>query len=340
MKKRMVTATLLVCMLVPTLFVPELLTVFELLLLFAACMATLEILNMYSGNGHIYGKTVKILAVLSTVLLYFSMINYAREYLTFENNDQFRPSLDHSLIIRILNYFHLENFISPMTVLIAMFIFFFSIMTFTKKMQVADVGRIYMAIIYVGICVGSLTMLRHLGVRFVVYLFGITAFTDTFALVFGLAMGKHKMAPTISPKKTWEGAVGGTLVATILGFLIIFLYPYFSRFFHNGVTMEFFDGVFMYSNFSTVGKIFFALVISASISVCSQMGDLVASKLKRNYGIKDYSQIFPGHGGILDRFDSAFFASAIFVLFIICETKLYAPIIPIPQINTFLTGLI
>ena len=334
MKKRMITATLLVCMLTPAIFVPELLTLFELFLLFASIMGTLEILNMYAGNGHVYGKTVKITAVLFTVLLYFSMVNYAIEYLNFEG--EVVPNLEHSLVRRILVSLHLEYFISPMTVLTAMFIFFMSLMTFTSKMQVADVGRVYIAIIYVGICTGSLTMLRHLGVRFVVYLFGITAFTDTFALVFGMAMGKHKMAPTISPKKTWEGAIGGTLVATIIGFLIIFLYPNFSRFFHNGITMEFFEGVFNYGDFSIIGKILFAIVISASISVCSQMGDLVASKLKRNYKIKDYSQIFPGHGGILDRFDSAFFASAIFILFIICETKLYAPIIPIPNLAAFL----
>ena len=231
---------------------------------------------------------------------------------------------------------YLDKFMSPITVLIAMFIIFMAVMTLSKDLEVSDVGRFYTAVIYVGVCVGAITVLRHLGVRFLVFVFTITVLTDTFALVFGMLLGKHKMAPIISPKKTWEGAIGGSLVASIVGFAFIFFYPYFAKAFHNGESMDFFNGVFQYENFTVMGKIFFAFVLSLSMSVCSQIGDLVASKLKRNYGIKDYSQVFPGHGGVLDRFDSVFFASAIFILFIICEMKLYAPIIPIPSIGLFL----
>ena len=94
--------------------------------------------------------------------------------------------------------------------------------------------------------------------------------------------------------------------------------------------------------FRKTSAVFTSAVAGSPVQTCSQIGDLVASKFKRNYGIKDYSQIFPGHGGVLDRFDSAFFASAIFIIFIICETKLYAPIIPNFNINnlvTFIKGI-
>ena len=339
MKKRMITATILVCLSVPAIIVPELVTVFEFLLIFGAIMATLEMLNMYGAKGHVYSTKIKVMAVIFTILLYFAIVNLSVEYFRFEADElkEISTNLEHSLIRKLLEAIHLENFITPITVLTAVFIILMTVMTFSKELEVSDVGRILTAIVYVGVCTGSLTMLRHLGVRFVIFLLGITSFTDTFALVFGMALGKHKMAPTISPKKTWEGAIGGTAVATVLGFLIIFLYPHFSSFFHNGRVIEFFDGVFGYANFSTVGKVLFAIVLSASISICSQIGDLVASKFKRNYGIKDYSQIFPGHGGVLDRFDSAFFASSIFIIFIICETKLYAPIIPNFNLNSLMT---
>lgn len=326
MKKRIITGLVLLIILIPAVIVPCLLRVFEIILGILAVAATVEILNMYEKKGHYYSTTVRIMTVVFTILLYFSILNYASEYFNITD----------SLIRNLLELTHLELFMSPITVFIAMFIIFMATMTLSTELEVSDVGRIYTAVIYVGVCAGALTVLRHLGVRFIVYLFSITIATDTFALVFGMALGKHKMAPTISPKKTWEGAIGGSIVASIVGFSIIFFYQYISAPFHGGQSVDFFQGVFEYQNFSIPGKIIFALLLSGSISVCSQIGDLVASKLKRNYGIKDYSQVFPGHGGVLDRFDSAFFASAIFILFIICEMKLYAPIIPIPQVSLFI----
>lgn len=326
MKRRIITGLVLLVILVPAVIVPALLRVFEVILGILAVTATVEILNMYEKKGHYYSTTVRILTVIFMLLLYFSIVNYGVDY--FNN-------VGDSLIRKFLEFVHLEKFMSPITVLFAMFIFFMATITLSRELEVSDVGRIYTAIIYVGVCVGALTVLRHLGVRFLIYLFSITICTDTFALVFGMTLGKHKMAPTISPKKTWEGAIGGTVVATIVGFCIIFFYPYFASPFHGGESIEFFDTVFNYKDFSIMGKILFALILSCFVSACSQIGDLVASKLKRNYGIKDYSNVFPGHGGVLDRFDSIFFASAIFILFIICEMKLYAPIIPLPQVSIF-----
>lgn len=112
--------------------------------------------------------------------------------------------------------------------------------------------------------------------------------SDTFAFFAGLAFGKHKLAPSLSPKKTVEGSVGGLLGAVICcciyGAVI-------QNVFHLQVS-------------------YFALVLYGGIgSIVSQIGDLSFSYIKRQYGLKDFGNIFPGHGGVLDRFDSVVFCA-------------------------------
>ncbi len=108
--------------------------------------------------------------------------------------------------------------------------------------------------------------------------------TDVFAYLTGILFGKHKMAPVLSPKKSWEGAIGGLLGAMLLGALLGHLFR---------------------DHFSGIGT-----PVAASAMICllggliSMVGDLTASAFKRNHGVKDYSRLFPGHGGVLDRFDS------------------------------------
>lgn len=114
--------------------------------------------------------------------------------------------------------------------------------------------------------------------------------TDTFAYFFGVFLGKHKMAPVISPKKTWEGAIGGVLGTAVfnVGAFLIF-------------EKWFFSVPFTGWDWYTV------IPISIFLSVISIFGDLTASAIKRNYGIKDYGNLIPGHGGVMDRIDSAIF---------------------------------
>lgn len=111
--------------------------------------------------------------------------------------------------------------------------------------------------------------------------------TDIFAYFTGRFFGKHKLIPEVSPKKTVEGAIGGTVFCVaatmIFGFVIV-------KFFNP-------DGIIK-ANYLMLG------ISGVLLSVVSQLGDLVMSLIKRHYGIKDYGKIFPGHGGILDRFDS------------------------------------
>ena len=191
-------------------------------------------------------------------------------------------------------------------------------MVFCKEFDANDIGKSLASSFYVGFGVASLIALRILGVRFVVYLFMITVLTDVFAYVYGMLFGKHKMIERISPKKTWEGAVGGTIVATIASTLFAFLY---GQLFPGGELNTIFDNFTQGVQSNPVLLFVLIFIVTFITSLAGQVGDLVASRLKRTYDIKDFSNIFPGHGGVLDRFDSAIFASLVLLpLFIIISS--------------------
>ena len=152
---------------------------------------------------------------------------------------------------------------------------------------------------------------HHEGVYFVGLGFACSWFTDTFAYLVGRKFGKHKMAPVISPKKSVEGAIGGVVVAAAFNVLILYLFVLGCK------------NLYGYDLFGT-GSMKYLLIIPVSmiLSVVSMIGDLAASVLKRNFGIKDYSQLLPGHGGIMDRFDSCTFVLPT----LYCILKLFAEI--------------
>ena len=117
----------------------------------------------------------------------------------------------------------------------------------------------------------------------VIYLLLITIMTDTFALFTGMLIGKHKLCEKISPKKTIEGSIGGSLVGTIVPVLFyIFI-------------------------IDANANIFLLIFITLCLSIIGQIGDLFFSSIKRHYGMKDFSKLIPGHGGVLDRLDSFIF---------------------------------
>lgn len=113
--------------------------------------------------------------------------------------------------------------------------------------------------------------------------------TDTGAQLGGMAFGKHKMSPNISPKKTVEGAVCGVITGFALNLIAMLLYNHFA------------------DSPLTQTQAIVLMCVEPLIGVMSMMGDLSASVLKRNFGVKDFGKIFPGHGGVMDRFDSSLF---------------------------------
>ncbi len=306
MKQRIITAIIMGTILIPALFVPALMPILEIILFIFLICACFEMLNMYDKK-HEINFWIKLLSTLFTILLYFSIVDSYKVIYSGVNS---------SLICRFLALFPYE--LNLYMVLVVVFIVLMLLSLVIKDFEIEDCGRIFLMMIYLSVTFGAFTILRSYGVRFIIYMILITAFTDIFALVFGLKFGKHKMAPQISPKKTWEGAIGGSCVATIVGVVFLITYKYFSPAFHDGNTIEFFTGVFSvsYVYSEKIHIKIFMVILTILMSVCGQIGDLVASKFKRYFGIKDYSNIFPGHGGILDRFDSSLFASATFVALI------------------------
>lgn len=154
-----------------------------------------------------------------------------------------------------------------------------------------DSGKLIFTVIYVALTFGfslGLPSYDYFGSFSleVLMLFILIWSSDSFAYFTGRLFGKHKMAPKISPKKTWEGFAGGVVLTLILGFFIEQYYPE------------------LRGNWMLVGFL---------VSVFAPLGDLVESQLKRSFGVKDSGNIIPGHGGILDRLDS----------FIICAPVIY-----------------
>lgn len=135
-------------------------------------------------------------------------------------------------------------------------------------------------------------------VFFIGLAFSCAWFTDTFAYIVGVKFGKHKMAPVISPKKSIEGAIGGVVVTAALNVLILYLFTIGCK------------NLYDYTIFGESAKKYIYIIpISMVLSLVSMLGDLSASVIKRNYGIKDYGKLIPGHGGIMDRFDSVIFVA-------------------------------
>lgn len=126
----------------------------------------------------------------------------------------------------------------------------------------------------------------------VLFLFILIWSSDTFAYLTGKFFGKHKMAPKISPKKTWEGYAGGVVLTLILSYFI-------EKYQHD-----------LRGNWMIVGFL---------VAAFAPLGDLVESQLKRNFGVKDSGNIIPGHGGVLDRLDSFLICVPVVYLYFILE---------------------
>lgn len=144
-----------------------------------------------------------------------------------------------------------------------------------------DAGTLALTIVYVGTGFHYFFQADSKGIATVMFGMLIVWITDSGAYMVGRAIGKNKLAPKISPNKTWEGSIGGSMVAIIV-------IPALFTIFHWLPDYNFIE----------------LLAFTAILSIAGQLGDLIESGFKRHYGVKDSGNILPGHGGILDRFDS------------------------------------
>ena len=158
-----------------------------------------------------------------------------------------------------------------------------------KKYNVVDCFILIGMIVLLGIGFNGFVVVRS-NLMIFIYLFLISIFTDTYAYLGGRFIGKHKLIPNVSPNKTWEGSIAGSIFGTLIAALFYYLK--------------------VDNNISIYLLIFMTLVLT----IIGQIGDLFFSAIKRHYGIKDFSNIMPGHGGILDRLDSILFIIISYIL--------------------------
>lgn len=179
--------------------------------------------------------------------------------------------------------------IAALMVLMSLYVFTF------PKYKTEEVTVAFFGVFYVAVMLSYLYQVRAMtDGQYLVWLIFISSWgCDTSAYCVGMLFGRHKLAPVLSPKKSIEGAVGGVAGAALIGFLYATVFG---------------------GRMTEVTNPQAACAIACAIAaVISQIGDLAASAIKRNHDIKDYGHLIPGHGGILDRFDSVLFtAPAIF----------------------------
>ncbi len=270
MLKRTITGLVLTAILVPLLIVGK--WFFAVAVALIAYLANYELLDMFAKKTPILKKLKVIMPIWSSATILFS-------------------------------YSH----IAMLLPCVVMGILLFLLGMVLNKHVTADVAsNLIFSYFYGGCLPGLILWLREINLYIVALVFVTVMLTDVGGYIFGFLFGKHKLCPTISPKKTIEGAVLGTLFGMGLGCGLYF------------IVTKVFD-ITILTNISKYGlivEILIVLGITLLLAIVGQLGDLVASKIKRANDIKDFGKIFPGHGGVLDRFDSTIIASA--MMFVIC----------------------
>ena len=161
-----------------------------------------------------------------------------------------------------------------------------------EKYNLLDALYLLGSVLFIGFSFNLMILIRNYSMEYFIYYVLIAIFTDSFALLGGKLIGRKKLAPKISPNKTVEGFVTGTLMGTIVGvtYYLTVIDPKFN--------------------------ILHIILVTFTLAVMGEIGDLVFSQMKRYYEKKDFSNIIPGHGGFLDVFDSLIFIIVTAILFI------------------------
>lgn len=211
------------------------------------------------------------------------------------------------LLVFLSDYAIARSILLPVSYLFVLFLAVCVVLN-NQTIEFSKIGGMVLFSACITFCFFSLVHLKTLlpsaeygndAVYFVALILGFAWGGDTFAYFAGRAFGKHKLAPHVSPNKTVEGAIGGVLGSMLIGVIFTLLYV---------------------NVFSTIGSsvkgVYYIIIalLGAVASVLGIMGDLFASAIKRQCDIKDYGTIFPGHGGILDRFDSVLFIAPLVVI--------------------------
>ena len=261
MKVRVISAIIMIAVFVPLLIIGE--------LPFAIFMAILSALGLYElikvrETKKKYPLFLKIFAYIMVIA--FCMYNF--------DSIEFTSQFDYRVMALLLFLF-----LSPIVFI-----------NDCDKYNFNDALFLIGSLLFIGLSFNLIVVTRNFDITYIIYLLIITTISDTFALLSGMLVGKHKMCPKISPKKTWEGLIGGVFMGTFIATAFYF--------------------TVINSNCSLVFLIFSTMLLC----LVGQLGDLVFSSIKRYYDVKDFSNLIPGHGGILDRFDSLVFVTFAFII--------------------------
>ena len=273
MKLRIITAIIALCVLMPFIIFSDTF----MLLIFSGALSAVAIGEMFNCIGILKKLYITIPAML---------VSTAAVLLT-----RLLPNDGNYLAVAFIVYFIFLLY----TLTAAVFS--------RSKLDVTAAALGAMTTVYISFGFSSIVLLRDMpnGQYLFILAFLSPWMCDSFAYFTGMAIGKHKLIPDVSPKKTVEGAIGGIVFGTaaIVGY---------------GALV----GRYLISDLNA--RILPLIVVGIILCIISQCGDLIASLIKRHYGIKDYGKIFPGHGGVLDRFDSIIVTAPIlYILFSISD---------------------
>lgn len=262
MKTRIISAIMMLLITVPIFIIGG--NVFKIFIMALGVMSLYELMNVRKKDKEIplFLRIISYLFIAS--FIYFGTSVYAINY---------------EIIYKIITVLFLIYFLPVV------------IVNDTKKYNIMDALYILGSTMFLSIAYNSCIMVTNANLSCLLYILIVTMLTDTFAYFTGYFIGRHKLCEEISPKKTIEGALGGTFIGTVVGtiFYVYIINP----------------------------DINILLIVSVTLllSVIGQCGDLFFSSVKRHFEVKDFSKLIPGHGGVLDRLDSVIFVILTYILF-------------------------
>ncbi len=251
-------------------------------------------------SGLIGGALLIAILKIGGILLHFSVL-IVSSIAIYEFNNALKK-INNLKPISIVNYllafsFFIMNIINNNSFIQIIFFLYtitlLSMLVLNSKKTFFDVSATMLEGAYVAFLFYHISLLN--GSIYLWFVFIIAIATDSFAYFIGTKFGKRKLCPVLSPKKSVEGSIAGILGSLIVTLIVAYVF--------------------------SVGNVFKLGILSIICSIMAQIGDLTASKIKRAAGIKDYGNIMPGHGGVLDRFDSILFTAPIVYYYMIFFLK-------------------
>lgn len=261
MKKRVVSAFIMFLIIIPILILGGI--PYSLMIGLVSLIAYKEMIDLRKNKNNDYPNIVKLFGLISILYLIYS--NFEKYGLLF--------GLSYKILCGIILFICLPT------------------LFFKEKYKIEDAFQMLATVLFLGIGFNLLISVYNYGVKYFILLIMITILTDTFALFGGKLIGKHNFT-SISPNKTIEGCVIGSLVSTFV------------------------CTVYYLNVINSVTNLLQIILIIFGLSVVGQCGDLFFSAIKREFDKKDFSNLIPGHGGVLDRLDSIIFVLFAFVFII------------------------